>query len=186
MIFMLSVLFRYWWVLLVRGFLAILFGVLAFAWPAITLTSLVLLFGAYVFVSGAFLVFNALGSRKEKEDWWLLLIEGLLGIVIGVMTAFAPGITGFALLFFIAAWALAVGILEIIAAIRLRKVVTGEWWLAVGGVISIVFALLLMRFPAAGAMGLVWLIASYACVFGAIMIVLGFKVHKLGEKLHIV
>jgi uncharacterized membrane protein HdeD (DUF308 family) len=183
---MLSVLFRYWWVLLVRGTLAILFGVLAFAWPGITLTTLVFLFGAYVFVNGAFLILNALGSRKEKEDWWLLLIEGLLGIVIGVMTAFAPGITGLALLLYIAVWALAVGILEIIAAIRLRKVVTGEWWLAVGGVISVIFALLLMRFPTAGALGLVWLIASYACVFGAIMIVLGFKVHKLGEKLGMV
>ncbi|HUJ19085.1 MAG TPA: HdeD family acid-resistance protein [Nitrospirota bacterium] len=183
---MLSVLFRYWWVLLVRGILAILFGIAAFVWPAITLTTLVLLFGAYVFVNGAFLIINAVGSRKEKEDWWLLLIEGLLGIGIGLMTAFAPGITGLALLLYIAAWALAAGILEIIAAIRLRKVVTGEWWLAVGGVVSIIFALLLMRFPAAGALGFVWLIAGYACVFGAIMIVLGLKVHRLGEKLHMV
>jgi uncharacterized membrane protein HdeD (DUF308 family) len=183
---MLKVLFRYWWLLPVRGVVAILFGVLAFVWPGITLTTLVLFFGAYVFVNGAILIFNAVGSRKEKDDWWLLLIEGLLGVGVGIMTAFAPGITGMALLLYIAAWALAVGVLEIIAAIRLRKVVTGEWWLAVGGVVSIIFALLLMRFPAAGAMGLIWLIGTYACLFGAILIVLGFKVHKVGEKLGIV
>jgi uncharacterized membrane protein HdeD (DUF308 family) len=183
---MLTVLFRYWWLLPLRGVVAILFGVLAIVWPGITLTTLVLLFGAYVFVNGAFLIFNAVGSRKEKDDWWLLLIEGILGVGVGIMTAFAPGITGIALLLYIAAWALAAGVLEIIAAIRLRKVVTGEWWLAVGGVVSIIFALLLMRFPAAGAMGLIWLIGTYACLFGAILIVLGFKVHKFGEKLGMV
>ncbi len=183
---MLNMLFRYWWVLLVRGGLAILFAVLAFLWPGLTLTTLVLLFGAYVFVNGAFLIMNAVGSRSEKDDWWLLLIEGLLGVGVGIMTALAPGITGLALLLYIAAWALAVGALEIVAAIRLRKVVTGEWWLAVGGVVSVIFALLLMRFPAAGALGLIWLIAVYACLFGAIMIVLGFKVHRLGKKLGMV
>jgi len=182
---MLTVLSRYWRLLLLRGFVAILFGVLAFAWPGITLTTLVLFFGAYIFVNGAFLTVNAIGSRKEKDDWWLLLIEGLLGVVIGIMTAFAPGITGFALLIYIAAWALAVGVLELAAAIRLRKVVTGEWWLAVGGVVSIIFALILMLFPAAGALGLIWLIGTYACLFGVSQIFLGFKVHKVGEKLGI-
>ncbi len=180
---MLTVLSRYWGLLLLRGIVAILFGVLAFMWPGITLTTLVFFFGAYIFVNGVTLIINAVGSRKEKDDWWFLLIEGLLGVVIGIMTAFAPGITGIALLIYIAAWALAAGLLEIISAIRLRKVVTGEWWLAVGGVVSIIFALMLMLFPAAGALGLIWLIGTYACLFGVIQIVLGFKVHKLGEKL---
>ncbi len=182
---MLTVLSRYWRLLLLRGIVAILFGALAFLWPGITLTTLVLFFGAYIFVSGAFLIINAVGSRKEKDDWWLLLIEGFLGVVIGIMTAFVPGITGIALLIYIAAWALAVGVLELTAAIRLRKVVTGEWWLAVGGVVSIIFALMLMLFPAAGALGLIWLIGTYACLFGAIQIFLGFKVHKVAEKLGI-
>jgi uncharacterized membrane protein HdeD (DUF308 family) len=180
---MLSVFFRYWWLLLLRGIVAIVFGVLAFAWPGMTLTTLVLFFGAYVFVNGAILIMNAIGSRKQKDDWWVLLIEGLLGVGVGIMTAFAPGITGVALLLYIAAWALAAGVLEIVAAIRLRKVVSGEWWLAVGGVMSIIFALLLMRFPAAGALSAIWLIGTYAILFGAILIVLGFKVHTLGKKL---
>ncbi len=180
---MLSVLFRYWWLLLLRGIIAILFGVLAFLWPGITLSILVLFFGAYVFINGTFLVINAIGSRKVKDDWVVLLIEGLLGVGVGIMTAFAPGTTGVALLLFIAAWALAAGVLQIAAALRLRKVVTGEWLLAVSGVASIIFALLLIRFPAAGALSLIWLIAAYACLFGAIMIVLSIKVHKLGDKL---
>jgi uncharacterized membrane protein HdeD (DUF308 family) len=183
---MLSVFFRYWWLLLLRGIVAILFGVLAFVWPGMTLTTLVLFFGAYVFVNGAILIMNAIGSRKQKDDWWVLLIEGLLGVGVGIMTAFAPGITGIALLLYIAAWALAAGVLEIVAAIRLRKVVSGEWWLAVGGVMSIIFALLLMRFPAAGALSAIWLIGTYAILFGAILIVLGFKVHTLGKRLGVV
>jgi uncharacterized membrane protein HdeD (DUF308 family) len=183
---MLSVLFRYWWLLLLRGIVAILFGVLAFVWPGITLTTLVLFFGAYVFVTGVFLIINAVGSQKEKDDWWLPLIEGLMGVGIGIMTVIAPGITEITLLIFIAAWALAAGVLEIIAAIRLRKVVAGEWWLAFGGVVSIIFALLLMLFPAAWALSLIWLIGTYACLFGTIQIVLGFKVHKLGKKLGMV
>lgn len=126
---------------------------------------------------------NAVGSRRENDDWWLLLIEGLLGVGVGILTTFAPGITGIALLLYIAAWALATGVLEIVAAIRLRKIVSGEWWLAVGGVVSVIFALLLMRFPAAGALSAIWLIGTYAILFGAILIVLGFKVHTLGKKL---
>jgi len=102
------------------------------------------------------------------------------------MTAFAPGITGLALLLYIAVWALAAEVLVIIAAFRLRKVVTGEWWMAVSGVVSIIFALLLMRFPAAGALSLIWLIATYACLFGAIQIASCFKVYKLSEKLGMV
>lgn len=184
---MLTVLFRYWWLFLLRGIVAILFGAVAFVWPGIAVSTLMLFFGAYVFVNGAILIINAVGKRKEKDDWWpLLIIEGLLGVSVGIMTAFAPGITGIALLIYIAVWALAVGVLEIIAAIRLRKVVTGDWWLGVGGVVSIIFALLLILFPAAGALGLVWLIATYACLFGAALIVFGFEVHKIGEKLGIV
>lgn len=179
---MLKALYRYWWLLLLRGIVTILFGVLAFVWPAITLATLVLLFGAYVFVNGAFLVIHAVGSWKEKGAW-LLLIEGLLGVGVGIMTFLAPGLTEVALIIFIAAWALATGVLEISAAIRLRKVITGEWWLASSGVLSIIFALLLMLFPAAGALGFIWLIAIYACLLGVIQIVLGFKVRKFGEEL---
>ncbi len=183
---MLSVLFRYWWLILLRGIVAILFGVLALLWPGITVSTLVLFFGAYVFVNGAFLIINAVGGRKEEDDRVVLLMEGLLGVGAGIITAFAPGITGIALFLYIAAWALAAGVLEIAAALRLRKVVTGEWWLAVGGVVSIIIALLLIRFMAAGVLGLIWLIATYACLFGAILIVLSFKVHKLGEKMGMV
>ena len=148
---MFETLFKYWWQPVVRGIVAIVFGVLAFAMPVVTLATLVLFIGAYLFVNGIFLAISAVGSRKEKEDWWLFLVEGLMSIAVGVVTYLVPGITAFALVIYIAAWALATGVLEIVAAIRLRKVMRHEVLLALAGVASIVFAILLMWNPAVGA-----------------------------------
>src|SRR5215472_11583016 len=113
-----AILSRNWWVLLLRGIIAIAFGILTWLQPGISLAALVLLFGAYVLADGILGVWTALSGRKEHEDWWVLLLWGLLGIGVGIIALLAPGITALALLFYIAVWAIATGVLEIIAAIR--------------------------------------------------------------------
>ncbi|MBI3804624.1 MAG: HdeD family acid-resistance protein [Nitrospirae bacterium] len=176
---MFDLLTRNWWVLILRGVLAILFGVLAFSRPGMTLAALVLFFGAYVFVDGIFAIILALGGWEKRNDRWLLLLQGVIGVGIGILTFRAPGITAIGLLLYIAAWSLAIGVLQIAAAIRLRRSIEGEVWLAISGVASILFAAILMWAPAAGALALLWVIASYAIIFGATLIFLGFKVHGL-------
>jgi uncharacterized membrane protein HdeD (DUF308 family) len=179
---MLEMLSRYWWAFVVRGIFAILFGILAYAWPGITLATLIIFFGAYVLIDGILLAIKTIGKWGERDDRWLLLLEGLLGIGIGVITFVAPGITAVALIFFIAAWSLATGVLEIAAAIRLRKEIQGEGWMILSGIASIVFAVLVMFFPGAGALGLLWLIAAYAIVFGVILIIAGVKLRGLRSR----
>lgn len=173
---MLEILTRYWWAFIARGILAIALGVMVFAWPGITVTALIIVFGIYVFVDGIFLVVKAIGGWKARDDRWLLLFEGLLGIGIGVITFFAPGVTAIGLLFYIAAWSLATGILEIVGAVRLRKEIQGEVWWIFSGIVSILFAVLLMIFPGTGILALIWLLGIYAFVFGVILIVLGIRI----------
>ncbi len=173
---MLEVLTRYWWAFIARGILAIALGVMVFAWPAITIAALIIVFGIYVFVDGIFLVVKAIGGWKARDDRWLLLFEGLLGIGIGVITFFAPGVTAVGLLFYIAAWSLTTGILEIVGAIRLRKEIQGEVWWIFSGIVSILFAVLLMIFPGTGILALIWLLGIYAFVFGVILIVFGIRI----------
>ncbi|HUJ86552.1 MAG TPA: HdeD family acid-resistance protein [Burkholderiales bacterium] len=170
-----TILFRNWWVLLLRGLIAIAFGLLVWFQPGISLAALVLLFGAYVMADGILGVWTAIAGRAEHEHWWLLLLEGLLGIGVGILTFFAPGITALALLFYIAIWAVATGVLEIAAAIRLRKEIGGEWLLILSGLASVVFGVLLVVSPAAGALAVLWLIAAYAIVFGVLLVILAFK-----------
>ncbi|MBA3545434.1 MAG: HdeD family acid-resistance protein [Nannocystis sp.] len=169
---------RYWWALVLRGFAAIIFGVLAFTWPGITLQVLVLFFGAYALVDGILSVAAAIRGRGHTENWWLFLLQGLLGIGLGVLTWLAPGATTVAILLYIAAWALVTGVLEIVAAIRLRHEIEGEFWLGLGGLLSIAFGLLVFAFPLAGALGLIWLIGSYAIAFGLCLIALGIRIRR--------
>ncbi len=174
---------RNWWVLLLRGILAVLFGVLAYFQPGISLAALVLLFGAYSMVDGVLAVWTAISGRQARANWWVLLLEGLVGVGIGVLTLFAPGVTTLALLFYIAVWAIATGVLEIVAAVRLRKEIEGELWLILGGLASVLFGGLLLTRPGAGALAVVWLIATYALLFGVILIVLAFKARNFGRRL---
>jgi len=173
---MLELLSRYWWTFVLRGIFAIIFGVLAWVWPGVTLMVLVIFFGAYAFVDGILLLINAFGGWSRKQDHWLLLLEGLVGVGIGIITFFKPGVTAIALVFYIAVWSIATGVLEISAAMELRKEVHSEGWMVLSGVASIVFGVLLVIFPGAGALGLTWLIAAYAIVFGVLLIGLGLKV----------
>ena len=170
---------RNWWLILLRGIAALVFGILALSRPGITLAVLVLLFGVYALVDGVFSVVGAASGWRYREDRWLLLLEGLLGIGAGFVTLQAPGVTTLALVFFIAAWALATGILRIVAAIRLRKEIKGEVWMVLSGLAGIVFAFLVMERPAAGALALVWLIGWFAIVMGAMLTLLSFKLRSL-------
>jgi uncharacterized membrane protein HdeD (DUF308 family) len=169
---------RNWWLLLIRGILAILFGLVAFAWPTLTLITLVLLYGAYAFVDGLGAIWVGGKSRA-----WGLLVFGLLGVIVGVYTFFYPGITAIALLYVIAAWAFVRGIFEIIMAIQLRKEINYEWALIVSGVISIIFGIVLVANPGAGALALVVVIGAFALMFGVMMIVFAFRVRGLPARL---
>jgi uncharacterized membrane protein HdeD (DUF308 family) len=180
---MLTRLAHHWWIYALRGVAAILFGVAAFGWPHLTIAVLIVLFGAYALVDGIFLIFSALAGWSQIEDPWLILLEGLIGVGIGAVTFHSPAITGLALLIFIAAWSLATGVLEIAAAMRLRKEIAGEFWLLLSGILSIGFAIVLMWFPVAGALGLIWVIGAYAIAFGVMLIALGLKLNGFRKRL---
>lgn len=140
---------------------------------------LVLLFGAWVLVDGIFRVIGAIGHRPSDPDWGWQLVIGILGIIIGLLTFHAPGVTALALVIYIAAWALMIGATEIVVAIKLRHEIKGEWFLILMGVVSIIFAIMLLWNPLPGALALVWLIASYAIVFGVLGIIFGFRLRSL-------
>ncbi len=171
---------RNWWVLLVRGIAAIVFGIAAFAWPAPTIAILVMLFGAYVLVDGVFGVVEAIRYRNRMDRWWVWLLEGALGIVVGALMLFMPGVTAYFLLMFIAFWAIFGGILRIVAAIQLRRAISGEWLLGLGGALSILFGVLLIAMPGAGILSLLWLIAIWAVLLGVVFIFLGLRLRKSG------
>src|SRR3989440_1019394 len=166
---------RNWWALALRGVAAIIFGVLAFVLPSVTLALLTLLFGGYALVEGALNVLAAVRGRDDDEPWWALMLEGLVSVAAGIVTFVLPGLTELALLYVIAAWAIVTGALEIVAAIRLRRRITGEAWLVLNGILSIVFGVLTMLAPGAGALSLVWLIGAYAIGFRVLLLGLSFR-----------
>jgi uncharacterized membrane protein HdeD (DUF308 family) len=168
---------------LLRGVAAIAFGVLTWVLPGISLTALIFLFAIYALADGVLAIWTAIDGRELDESWWVLLLEGLLGVGIGVMTLAAPGVTALALLFYIAAWAIGVGLLEIIAAIRLRKVVEGEWALILRGLVSVALGILLMVRPGPGVLAALWLIATCAVVYGVLLVILSFEARAFGRRL---
>lgn len=172
---MLHSLARNWWALLLRGFAAVLFGGLAFLIPGTTIYALVILFGAYAFVDGVFAIASAVRAAEAHERWWPFVIEGVIGLAIAAITFFQPHITAFALYITIAVWAFLTGIFEIVAAVQLRKAIAGELLLIVSGVLSILFAALLVAFPQVGALTIVYIIGAYAMIFGVLMIGLAFR-----------
>jgi uncharacterized membrane protein HdeD (DUF308 family) len=165
---------RNWWVLLIRGILAVLFAVMAFTLPGLTLVTLVLLYGVYALADGL----TALFVGGSARAWWLLL-AGVLGVIISICTFIYPGITAVALLYLIAAWAIVRGVFEIVTAIQLRREISNEWLLIIAGILSIIFGVALVANPAVGALAVVWIIGAYAFVFGLMMIVLAFRLRGL-------
>lgn len=169
---------RHWWVLAVRGVFAILFGVVAWVWPGITVVVLVVLFGAYALVDGLIAVTQAVRGTSGAPRG-MLLLAGAAGIALGIVALAWPGITAFVLLMLIAAWAVATGVLEIVAAIALRRELQGEWAYALTGAVSVLFGILLFVWPASGAVAVAWLIGLFAILFGAAMVGAAFRLRRL-------
>jgi uncharacterized membrane protein HdeD (DUF308 family) len=165
---------RNWWAIALRGVAAVVFGVLALLLPGTTLAALVLLFGAYAIVEGVFSLIAAVRGRTD-EPRWLLALQAIVSIAAGFVAFLWPGLTALVLLYVIAAWALVIGVLQIVAAVRLHSRIRGEGWLVLSGILSMIFGVLMMWAPGAGALALVLWIGSYAIVFGALLIVLAFR-----------
>ena len=170
-----------WWALTIRGLVAILFGVFTFFWPAITLTVLALLFGAYALVDGIFNIVSAIRGGPEHERWWVLLLEGIVSLGAAAVTILWPGITVLAFIYVLAAWCVITGLLELAAAMRLRKLINDEWLLALAGIGSVLFGILLMVWPITGAVVVAWWMAAYAIVFGVILMTLSFRLRRFSQ-----
>jgi uncharacterized membrane protein HdeD (DUF308 family) len=178
---------HHWWSFVLRGVIAIIFGLLTFLLPGMTLLALVWIFGFFATLDGIVNIAAAFRpTGPEQQRWWALLIQGILGLGAGVLAFVLPGLTALALVFLIGAWALLTGVVAIIAAVRLREHIPGEWLMILSGALSVVFGVLAAVFPGAGALAIVIWIGAYAIVFGVLLIVLGFRVrawlHGRGEQ----
>jgi len=174
---------RNWWTLVLRGVVAILFGVVAFLRPGITVEVLVLLFAFWALFDGVLALISSVGAAEAHEPWWPLVFIGLLGIAAGLVTLRWPGITALALFLVIAYWSIFRGILDIVAAVRLRDLIPGEWWLVLGGIVSIAFGVLLVMNPGPGLLAVIWLIGIYAVIVGVAFLMLGVRLKGLAGEL---
>lgn len=168
----------YWWLFLLRGIFALVLGVLAVGWPGATFATLIVFLGAYLFIAGLFAIAGAIAARKTNENWGLFLISGLFGVILGILTFYNPFATGAALIYMVAFWAMLAGLLELIIAIRLRKVITGEGWYIAGGLLTILFGVLLIANPIAAAVTLTWIFGIYAIFTGIMLISLSFRLRS--------
>jgi uncharacterized membrane protein HdeD (DUF308 family) len=174
---MVHALAKNWWLILLRGICAVIFGVLTFAWPGVTLAILVLFYGAFAFADGVLALVAAIMGGRRVPRWWLAVV-GLLGIAVGIVTLVMPGMTALVLLYFIAFWAIMIGVMQIAGAIRLRKEIDNEWMLIASGVISVLFGLILIVSPGAGALGLLFVIGIYAVIHGIVLITLATRLRR--------
>ena len=165
--------------LLVRGLIGVGIGIVAIAWPGITIAVLVSIFGVYAVIDGTTNLVLGLSRSAPQGRSWAHAVQGIAGIVIGVLAFIWPGVTALALVLFIGAWATVTGILEIAAAIRLRKVIEREWLLVLSGALSVLFGLLIFAFPAAGALGIAWLLGIYAAAAGTVLVALALRMRSL-------
>jgi uncharacterized membrane protein HdeD (DUF308 family) len=159
--------------LIIRGIVGIIFGVAAFAWPGATIAALVVIFGAYAIVDGLMNLVMGVSRTPAHRRSWATALQGVAGIAAGMLTFLWPAITALALVSFIGAWAMVTGVLEITAAIGLRKVIKGEWMLALSGLMSLLFGVLVLAFPGAGAIGIAWVLGAYAVAAGLVLVSLG-------------
>jgi uncharacterized membrane protein HdeD (DUF308 family) len=163
---------RNWWALEIRGAIAVIFGILAFVWPVLTLGSLVLVIGIYWLVDGVFGVIAAVRALTSHERWGWLAFEGVISILAGVAALALPGLTLLVWVYVIAAWAVITGVMELISAFRLDGG-HGRWWMVLAGLVSVAFGGLLLTWPAAGALALMYWVGAYAVFFGVSLIALG-------------
>ncbi|GAB3658946.1 HdeD family acid-resistance protein [Actinocorallia lasiicapitis] len=174
---------RNWWLLALRGAFAILFGIVAWVWPGITVWALAILFGAYALVDGVIAVAQAIGGGSPGQSRGWLAFAGVCGIGLGLLALIWPGVTAFALIMVIGAWAVVTGIFEIIAAIAMRKEIDGEWWNVAAGVVSVLFGGMLLFWPASGGLALIWVIGLFSIVFGIAMVIAGFRLKGAANKM---
>jgi uncharacterized membrane protein HdeD (DUF308 family) len=172
-----------WWSLVIRGFLGIAVGILTFLWPGITLLALVFLFAGYALVDGVVSLTGAMHAVAAHDRWGALLLEGIFGIAAAIITVLWPGITALSLVILVAAWAIITGIAEIAAASRLRRLISGEWLLVLAGIASIIFGVLIVAVPLAGALVIALWFGAYAMVFGVLLVVLGFRLRTWDRTL---
>jgi uncharacterized membrane protein HdeD (DUF308 family) len=166
--------------LIIRGIVSVVIGIAAFAWPGVTIAALVILFAIYALVDGVTNLMLGLTKRTAHGRAWVHALQGIVGIAAGILTFLWPSVTALALILFIGAWAVVTGAIEVVAAIKLRKEIHGEWLLALSGLLSIVFGVLVLAFPFAGAVGIAWVLGSYAILGGFILIGLGVRLRSLG------
>jgi uncharacterized membrane protein HdeD (DUF308 family) len=165
-----------WWVFVLRGILAILFGLAVFLVPGLALLTFVLLFGVYALAAGIFEIAAAFDKTETRsQPRWALLLIGIVSIAAGIITFVTPRLTALSLLYLIAAWAIVTGVLDIVAAIRLRKVIEREWLYVLSGVLSVVFGVVVMAFPGAGALTMALWIGAWSVASGVLLVALGFK-----------
>jgi uncharacterized membrane protein HdeD (DUF308 family) len=167
-----------WWTVALRGVLAIVVGLIAFFFPGVTLTFVIALFGAFALLEGAFLILSGIRNRRENARWWVLIMQGIISIGAGIFAFAAPLATAVALLYLMAAWAIASGLVEIIVAIRLRKEIEGEWMLVLDGLLTIGFGVALMVVPAAGLLVWMWMIGGFKLASGLLLLLLAFRLRK--------
>jgi uncharacterized membrane protein HdeD (DUF308 family) len=174
-----------WWTLTIRGIVAIIFGIFTFFWPAVTLTALVVVFGIYALVDGIFAIVSAMRGGQAEKSWWALLIEGIVGLGAAAVTFLWPGLTILALVLVVAIWAVTTGVMELVAALRLRKYISGEWMLALAGIASVVFGFLLFLRPVTGAVVVAWWMGAYALGFGVLLVALSLRLRLWSRELHV-
>jgi uncharacterized membrane protein HdeD (DUF308 family) len=172
---------RNWWLDALRGVVALIFGVLTIFRPGVTLAALILLFGAYAIVNGIFTVVVAIAHHRGEPHWVSLLVSGVLSVALGIVAFVMPRLTALSLLYIIAAWAIVTGVSEVATAIRLRRVITGEWLLVIAGVLSVLFGVFLVLFPGAGALAVTLWIGTYAVMLGILLIALAFRLRSWGR-----
>jgi uncharacterized membrane protein HdeD (DUF308 family) len=171
-----------WTALAVRGVVAIVFGIVAFLLPGLTIGALILLFAAYAIVDGVSHIVTGIRQREGNRPDWLMVAIGVVGIAAGLIAAILPGITALVLLSLIGAWAIVIGVFEIVAAYRLRKEISGEWLLALRGIVSVIFGIYVWVFPGDGAIALIWVVALYAIVSGVTLLMLAFRMRSLADR----
>ena len=169
---------RNWWLVLIRGLLAILFGLGALFWPGLTWLLLIYLFGVYAITDGIAALLTGIVRSKYSPRWWVFLLEGLVGVTAGLIAIAQPGTTGLILILVMAAWAIITGVLEIAAAFRLRREITNEWLLGFGGFVSIAFGILLFFQPATGSLVVTLMVGAYALMFGVLIVMLALRLRK--------
>lgn len=174
---MLGMLAKNWWIFLIRGFAALLFGLAVLLFPGAALSLIITLVAAYFLVDGIFTIIYAIQRRNEPR-WWVSLLEGFIGVLAGIGAFLYPGMTSLILLYIIAFWAVMTGLMEIIFAIEMRKAINNELWMILSGIVSILFGVLLVLFPGGGILTLLTLLGAYAFAFGVIMIIFAFRLRS--------